>query len=399
MSQSSAWTTPEDLKLQVKKWWDNGELLSPLVSGECCFPRRLRIKQPTSGQITNRFAEVRQWIANLVNVPHCRIEMRECNHRVFGKNLLPSEAWIDSLDAALNMIGKRREAKQFVELSKLTTMREPDLLVWLQAHPLRALKLYEEWECLLNSISWLKANPLPNIYLRQVDIPGIHSKFIESHRGILSELLDIALPPECLDATASGVSQFARRYGFRTKPLHIRFRILDPRKLLLPLGPEQDISLDTISFSFLDPKISQVFITENEINFLSFPQLERSMVIFGAGYGLEAFGTIGWLSRCNVQYWGDIDTHGFAILSSARAVIPHIRSILMDEETLLAHSQLWSEEINQHSANELPNLTSTEQILYQRLKTQHWARNVRLEQERIGWHYAWKAIAQSLATA
>ena len=37
-------------------------------------------------------------------------------------------------------------------------------------------------------------NPRPNIYLRQVDLPGLHTKFIEAHRGVLAELLDLALP-------------------------------------------------------------------------------------------------------------------------------------------------------------------------------------------------------------
>ncbi len=38
----------------------------------------------------------------------------------------------------------------------------------------------------------------------------------------------------------------------------------------------------------------------------------------------------GWLARCQVYYWGDIDTHGFAILDQLRTHIPHARSLLMD---------------------------------------------------------------------
>ena len=126
------------------------------------------------------------------------------------------------------------------------------------------------------------------MYLRQVDIPGVHSKFIEAHRGVLAELLDLALPPEAIDPTASGVSQFARRYGFRDKPLRIRFRVLDPEhRTLLPGGLAQDITLDAESFARLDPNVARVFITENEINFLAFPQVKDSLVIFGAGYGFE----------------------------------------------------------------------------------------------------------------
>ncbi len=37
-----------------------------------------------------------------------------------------------------------------------------------------------------------------------------------------------------------------------------------------------------------------------------------------------------WLARCQVSYWGDIDTHGFAILDQLRTYIPHAHSLLMD---------------------------------------------------------------------
>jgi len=171
---------------------------------------------------------------------------------------------------------------------------------------MRALELSDEWSRLLEIVAWLQAHPRPGLYLRQVDIPGVHSKFIEAHRGVLIELLDIVLPPDVIDLTASGVGQFAKRYGFCDKPLRIRLRILDPAHALLPIGGIQDITLDAESFARLDSKVSRVFITENEINFLAFPQIRDSLVIFGAGYGFEMLRKAEWLARCRIHYWGDI---------------------------------------------------------------------------------------------
>jgi hypothetical protein len=138
-----------------------------------------------------------------------------------------------------------------------------------------------------NIVAWLQAHRRPGVYLRQVDISGVHSKFIEAHRGVLAELLDIALPPEAIDASVSGAGQFAARYGFRDKPALIRFRILDPERALLPGGPVQDVTLDAAGFAQLDAPAARVFITENEINFLAFPQMRDSLVVFGKGYGFE----------------------------------------------------------------------------------------------------------------
>jgi hypothetical protein len=177
-----------------------------------------------------------------------------------------------------------------------------------------------------------------------VDIPGVHSKFIEAQRGVLGELLDLALPPAAIDSSVAGVSQFARRYGFRDKPQRIRFRILDRRHALLAGDPEQDITLDARSFARIDPQVERVFITENEINFLAFPAVPHSLIIFGAGYGFEMLREAAWLSRCRIHYWGDIDTHGFAILDQLRAHFADVESFLMDRATLLAFEAQWGEE-------------------------------------------------------
>jgi hypothetical protein len=89
---------------------------------------------------------------------------------------------------------------------------------------------------------------------------------------------------------------------------------------------------------------------------------------------------------------GDLDTHGLAILSRARLKLPHLESALMDEHTLLRHRDLWVSENPQYAVPELPLLTPAEQSLYCGLKQQRWGVNVRLEQERIAWNYAWDVL-------
>ncbi len=64
----------------------------------------------------------------------------------------------------------------------------------------------------------------------------------------------------------------------------------------------------------------------------------------------------------------------------------------MDESTLLAHQSLWVNEKKQHAAVNLPLLTPAEQTIYQQLKQQYWGINIRLEQERINWEYAWRVL-------
>ena len=389
-----SWTTPADIKAQLQKLWDRGLLLSTLIGGEEMFPRRLTLKGPDSRELSNSFTDVRDWIARLSGVSkQYRIVWRSINHRILGANEIPSEIWIDSLDDALGLIGKRRAAEQFAALVALTRDHEPELLSWLAKRPLRALDLAEEWPRLLEIVAWLRKHPRSGIYLRQIDLPGVHSKFIEGQRSVLGELFDLVLPPEEIDTTATGAGGFCRRYGFQDKPLRVRFRILDLNLALLPTETDQDITVTQTTFARLEIPVDKVFITENEINFLAFPQVPQGMVIFGAGYGFENFGAVEWLRDRKIHYWGDIDTHGFAILNQLRGFFPHAASLLMDRPTLMEHRALWGVEPSPETGI-LTRLTDEESALYDQLRQNDLGFQIRLEQEKIGFELLVEALGR-----
>lgn len=386
------WTTPADLRAQVQKLWDKGLLLACLAGAEPLFPRRLMLKGPTSAELAENFAEVRRWITRLTReAKRYRLVWRKVNHRILGLNDVPAEAWLDRLEDALGLIGKGREAECFAAQVALTGNRRPEVLPWLKRRPLRALALADDWPHLLDIVSWLQCHPRPGVYLRQVDIAGVHSKFIEGHRALLAELFDLALPPSAIEAATSGAAGFCRRYGFRDKPRRLRFRLLGPDTALFPTGTDQDVTVNHETFARLDLAVDRVFITENEINFLAFPCLARSMVIFGAGYGFDQLAEAAWLHGREIYYWGDIDTHGFAILDQLRVYFPQTASFLMDRATWLAHKPFWGEE-PQPERRELTRLTSAECALYDDLRDNRLGRQLRLEQERIGFDWVEKAL-------
>lgn len=388
-----SWTRPADLRAQVQRWWDRGELLAAQLNAKSSFPRRLVLKVPGSKELAEHFDEVRAWIAELSASKYVRVEFRSLRHRLLGQNSVPAEAWVDSLADALALIGKRREAERFGALVAATRLRQPELLSWLEQKPLRALDLADDWQRLLDLVRWIQANPHCRRYLRQIDLPGVHTKFIETHRATLAEFLDRVLPPDAINGNVSGVTQFARRYGFRDKPLRVRFRVLDPERAVLPFGGDQDITVDAPSFARLDPKVSRVLITENEVNFLALPPLPDTLAIFGAGYGFEVLGTAMWLYQCRLLYWGDIDTHGFAILDQLRAVFPHAESLLMDRNTLLSFRDQWGRE-DKPAKRELSRLTADEATLYDELRNDRYGKNLRLEQERIGFNWIETTLRQ-----
>jgi hypothetical protein len=380
------WTRSADLQSQVQKLWDRGELLASALGSTDFFPRRLSLKVPSSSELTARFDEARDWVREIKNLSHYRIEMRSFKHRLLSSNEIPIEVWIDNLDAAVAVIGKLADLACFREMISIATKRQSMLLPWLSNRPLVAIKHADQWNQLLDITDWALLNPRPSIYLRQIDIQGVHSKFIEEHKSVLSEMLDIVMPPQCINNSATGIARFESRYGFKEKPSFIRLRTLDSSTPLLLGTTQVDLSLDSISFAALNPKVNRVFITENEVNFLSLPTLPSSLAIFGKGYGWETLAKATWLQDCEIYYWGDIDTHGFAILDQLRAYLPHTKSILMDRDTLLHFKHLWGEEL-QPVNRKLTRLTSSEFSLYEELCTGSLRANIRLEQEHIG--FSW----------
>lgn len=393
----TGWSDAPSLLVQVERLWESGRLLQERIEPGDLFPRRLVLRAPDSGALAHDFDAVRAWIADMERLRGFRIEWKTIRHRVIGTNRIPAAVWLDTLEEAVALLGRQAELRQFDEIVGDTRERAPHLLEWMAEQPLKALNVSAVWSRLLDFVLWRRANQNARIYLRQVDLPGLDSKFIEGHRAVLTALLDATLPPGQVDTTASGVRQFERRYGFRGRPARVRYRLLDHHLAELP-GVDQDITVTSGDFDALyrERRIAQslnrVFVTENEVNFLAFPDCPQSLVVFGGGYGFDALAQAAWLQRVNLVYWGDIDTHGFAILDQLRARFPQVQSLLMDESTLLSHREAWVTEGAPHS-RELKHLTASEQRLYQALCSNRYGDHLRLEQERIRYQWLEKALA------
>lgn len=385
------WSTPADLLKRLGQRWQRGEFLADALTGHALFPLRVPLKTPTAVEIRDGFEGVQKWVAGWKSKEGQGLacEWKTIRHRLFGENRLPAALLFPDIGALAKALNVHGDWSAFRQLVERTRPGYPELLPWLARRPLHALALSDDWGKLLSIIDWVRHNRRSNRFLRQVDLPGVHTKFIEAHRGTLIELLDLTLPPDAIDPDARGVAQFSQRYGFQEKPGRVRLRFLDPAIAIEPERLGLDLTLNVAPFSRLCPRANRVFITENEINFLAFPELPESLLIFGSGYQCSALKDADWLHRCEIHYWGDIDTHGFAILSQLRSFFPHARSLLMDGATLDALGPLVTSE-PQPARGELPNLTPEELALYRHLQSSP----VRLEQEKIPYSMLQNALRQ-----
>lgn len=389
------WSTPADIEKAVRRRWESGELLRAHGEGRPFTAIDIPLRGPTPGEAAGDLGRVRHWVSDLESGSRRRggasyqLQMRALGGRAMGRNEVPGRALVTTYEEAWRLLGVHDRVNAFDHIMTSTSQALPELRTWVLEHPLRALSSAAPWPRLLSATIWLRDNGGLGKYLRQIDVAGLDTKFVEQHRGLLADLLDELLPPSAVDLRWSRGREFAARYGFRLPEPLVRMRAGEG---VLPVPAHvSELALHVDELALLAVPPCHVVVVENEVTFLSLPIAAGELVIFGSGYTVARLGRIHWLASCRVHYWGDVDTHGFAILSRLRTWLPHVRSLLMDRETFLAHRERWGTEPTPTRAR-LDRLSVAEGDLYQDLVEDVFGASVRLEQERISWRHVTAAL-------
>ncbi len=366
------------------------------------FPFEIPFRKPTAQEWLNDFAALREWVQSLESASKettasgYSMKLKETAHQKWGRLRIPVLISFDTLDDLAACAGELASLQRFTQLHRFVQEREPRLLAWLAQRPMSALEHHAIVPQLLAVTAYLGENPRSKRFPRELGISGVDGKFIEQHARLLDEWLQLLLPQGAFDPTVRGTAQhaFERRYGLRFEEPSMRFRWLDPNRAL-----EQaltDVTTPLTQFVAWAPTCRNVIVTENKVNFLTLPKSLGTLAIFGGGYALGLLSNVPWLDAQPLYYWGDIDTHGFAILACLKACWPKAKSLLMDRSTLLDHRGVWSEEpLNGRCSQELLALSDDEAALYSDLRHNRLGIRVRLEQERINFEHV-KALVDSL---
>jgi hypothetical protein len=373
----SEWSTWPELRDRLRRRWERGDLLAAHAAGAPFEPLDVPIRGPGPRDLGERFDEVRAWRAGWSGVPRgVRLVEVPVGGRLIGVNRLPGRVVVDTWADLCAVLGVQRDVAGFDRLLAETRERAPRIAEWMVEHPLRALDVAAEWQRLVDTVLWIEHESRPGSYLREIDVPGVDTKFVETHRRLLADLLDRQLPPERIHAHLPR-GDFAGRYGFRDRPEYVRVR-LPPGHT----GPFSEFAVRVEELAGAPLDAATVVVIENEITYLAMPPRPGTAVLLGGGYAVGRLAPLRWLSDRDVHYWGDIDTHGLAILDRLRASFPHVRSLLMDRATLLAHRSQWVREA-QPTRAALPRLSDEEAQLHAELVDDVHGPSVRLEQERV----------------
>ena len=267
--------------------------------------------------------------------------------------------------------------------TRLTTMASRFPHIAHDARLLRGIDPYTdtEFDLLLTVADWFTRNDATGLTPRQVPIPGVHAKWLKGHRALLLALTGretLGLLPE--------------------HPPRIHFTYLDPDHRAAGGRVHDSATVGDHFAPAYQPRV--VVISENKDTAIHFPLVPGGIAVEGDGFGGKTAAAFRWLtSASRLYYWGDIDAHGYEILSGWRADGVPVTSILMDHTTYATYEPFGTntdknnQPLGPSTPKPLPHLTQDERTVYDRITDPAWTGHRRIEQERIPLSQAHALIA------
>ncbi len=381
------WKTPQDLKDWLAKRFGRdvaGHLrqpeMVPVLVGDS-----YQIAAPglTAGLVADRFHDIRawarEWQALAKSESDIDVTFAEWPTRQFGRVHTPKTVQTRSIDAAARLLGRTRDLTRartrYVALSSIDRRfdvladRWPDIIAMPDG----------DFETLTRFLSEAAALDLGGMRLREVPCAGMHTKFLERHRKLVSPVL------AALSVTPNASAQsWPGRLGFVEDDTRLlTIRDLDGGLLAyaeLALAPS--LLCEASPVRLIDGhRLGGVVIVENQATFHSLPPLPGVIALFGQGAAVQTLSAAGWLRTVPILYLGDLDHAGYRIIARLRRHgLAHIETALMDLETAEAHERYWVTDTSTAGAErDYAGLQRHESAAQVHLARGPW----RLEQERI----------------
>lgn len=368
----------KNLKVKISNTYEN--FLVSLLKGDNFFPLVISL-----GKTPKSYQEFKDITLELIDNSKenkgygYTIDFQKVNTKLFGEQLIPKRAIIDSELDYLKFLDREDEVLRFKEIIHRFSRKDKNIEDWIQKFPLKVVCNRDKWVDLMKVYDFFKNNPKPNCYIRELPI-AVHTKFIEENKQIIRSLLDDVI--ECSYESREKLS-FEERFNLKTPDLMIRLRILDERIRKKYNLITEDLCLPSGFISELNIDCEYVIIVENLMTFLTLPKVKGGIAFFGSGYGANNLKRIKWLKERNNLYWGDLDKDGFKILSQVRFHFgDSVSSILMDIDTICRFYEFIIK-MPRFEFESLSYLTAEEEETYEYI----YFNSIRLEQERISQEY------------
>jgi hypothetical protein len=414
--------TPEDARAwarqrfanQIRHWFDGG--------GE--WPLSVSLERPTRSVVLRDVAAVKTWSAAW---------------RSWLDRRRPNDPSVDIEEIEWPGMGPQTFASRLTFADASTVARfVGESVAWERAYE-RRTRLVASWPQLAKSglgtfytdlsqeaeadfdrlvalLSWFVIHPDSGLYVRQLPVQGVDTKWVDrARRWLVSQLLlrikgglaspdgpqaggvddrqaltetvgELSVLEEFADGSAT--PDFYRICGLLRPPTRMRIAVLCP-ELRRQIGGVRNLESSVEDLVQLPMRLRGVVIVENLETAYSLEDAPGVVAVVKLGNAVSLVGQLPWTRGVPVLYWGDVDSYGFSILAQARqALEPHgssVESVLMDVSAVERHLHLVVNEPVQTSRVDCRWLRPSEIEVYEGLLGNRWGKQVRIEQERIAW--------------
>lgn len=380
------------------------------------WPLELSLERPSEQAALQQPEVVRQWSQAWAQWSNGRspraesagitLETLTVAWRRMGEQTLPDRLSFATPAAVAGFVGERATWRRVVDRRQTLLSRWPQLKdAGLGTH-FEVLATWSEadFERLVSLLSWFEQNPRSGLLLRQLPVSGIDTKWIDLHRrGVVADMLRrlrcgaAAADQEVVQGGEVAALDFYELCGLRRPAPRVRVLVLCP-ELRRTSGGMRDIEAPLDQLQQLAIRPRKALMVENQETAYSLPDFEGIVALVKLGNAVSLAAQLPWMSALPVVYWGDLDSHGMAILAQARKTLGSVTSILMNEETLLGNRDRWVQEPSLNRSAAVASLTDAERRVYEGLVEGRWGERVRLEQERIEWPIALAAVTRGIGS-
>ncbi|MGW5739981.1 Wadjet anti-phage system protein JetD domain-containing protein [Amycolatopsis sp. NPDC003861] len=370
-----------DIRRRLGNTWAT-DLTGTTVS----WPHRFSLGATTKTALENEWQttyeplrrEWREWVsgrpARLLTAPK----------RVYSTTQdIPTHVEIDSIEAAASVAGDGWDVKLRRAEERLARLTDAFPATENLATVIRAVHEYSnvDFDLLQTVARWFQVNDAAGLTPRQVPVPGVHAKWLNTHQSLITAL-------SCQESLGL----------LPPHPARIHFTYLDSE--YRKSGRRHHDSA-TVGDAFAPPyRPEVVVISENKDTALHFPPVEGGIAVEGDGFGGKTAAAFPWLTGASrLCYWGDIDTHGYEILNGWREDGVEVDSILMDLATYETYERFGTDTdqkgvpLKPATPKALPLLAPGERDVYNLLLCPDLRGHRRVEQERLPLSLAADAVA------
>jgi hypothetical protein len=321
--------TPTDILRQAQRKYP--DFIAAHCRGEAFFPLPVRFGLPSPssslGQLRREIEELWQGSYEFKGNGY-RIEFEQRRMRLHGEQRLPVRVWFENADDFLRFIEQTGAFHRLQEDIRGVLAEAPEVEPWIRENGrmLIAGLVPGDGRAMGLALRALHHHPKPNCFAREIALPGISGKFIENNLQLIATIL------RNIGSSAwSEGPDYHSQLGLRTTPRILRLMLLDGRR--------EDFGVPHNRF-IRPSEVNNVLVVENLRSFLTLPDCEGTLAVFGEGRASQTLAEIGWLSEVRLFYWGDVDPYGFAILAGLRRDFSGVQSVMMDDAAFQKYERL-----------------------------------------------------------